>query len=58
MTNDMDDRTAGEIESIRHILENSIDAHYGMSNEPPLTKEEHYIFWDRMWQLMQTKTGK
>ena len=42
-----------EINSIQCILENSINAHYGMSNELPLTKEEHYIFWDRMWQLMK-----
>lgn len=45
-----------EIEAIHQILSKSIDQHYGIVNDgKKLSTDEHFIFWDRMWNLVLQK---
>lgn len=45
-----------EIEAIHQILSKSIDQHYGIANDgKKLSTEEHFLFWDRMWNLTLLK---
>ena len=48
------DEMQNEIDAIDHILNDSINLRYGKSNTGKLlSTEEHFRFWDRMWNLMQ-----
>ena len=48
------DEMQNEINAIDHILNDSIDLRYGKSNKGKLlSTEEHFRFWDRMWNLIQ-----